>query len=178
MNKNIIIGLVALVVIGGGTTFALSRSSEDSGRVISNQGAMSQDEAMRMENDESEAMAMAKESDGEAMSKESDAMAMSTKGSYGEYDQAKLANAEKGDVVLFFHANWCPKCQEADKNFKASSAPDGLTLLKLDYDKETELKQKYGVTYQHTYVAVDKDGKLIKKWNGSYNYDDVVGQVN
>lgn len=41
-----------------------------------------------------------------------------------------------------------------------------MLLFKTDYDTEKALKQKYGITYQHTFVYVDKDGKQIKKWNG------------
>ena len=99
------------------------------------------------------------------------------KGSFTDYDVAKLANAEKGDVVLYFSAPWCPTCQEANKNFNASSAPDGLTLLKVDYDSSTDLKRKYGVTYQHSFVQVDKDGKLLKKWNGSNTYDQLKSEI-
>ena len=32
--------------------------------------------------------------------------------------------------------------------------------------EETALRQKYGVTYQHTFVKVDKDGNQIKKASG------------
>ncbi len=112
----------------------------------------------------------------EAMAKK-DGETMMVKGSFSDYDPAKLANAEKGKVVLFFSAAWCPVCREANKNFNASAAPDGLTLLKLDYDNSTELKKKYGVTYQHTYVQVDKDGKLLKKWSGSKTYAELEEQL-
>lgn len=99
------------------------------------------------------------------------------KGSFTDYDVAKLANAEKGDVVLYFSAPWCSTCQEANKNFNASSTPDGLTLLKVDYDSSTDLKRKYGVTYQHVFVQVDKDGKQLKKWNGSTTYDQLKAEI-
>ena len=64
-------------------------------------------------------------------------------------------------------------CKEADKNFMASNAPAGLTLLKTDYDSSKDLKKKYSVTYQHTFVQVDKDGNQIKKWNGSTSYEQI-----
>ena len=99
------------------------------------------------------------------------------KGSYSAYDSSKIANAAHGIVVLDFSATWCPTCVEADKNFKASSTPDGLTLLKIDYDTSTELKRKYGVTIQHTFVQVDKNGKLLKKWIGSSTYDELLKQT-
>ena len=99
------------------------------------------------------------------------------KGSYSAFDPAKIANAATGKVVLDFSASWCPICQESDKNFKASPTPQGLTLLKVDYDTSTELKRKYGVTYQHTFVQVDKNGKLLKKWSGTSTYDELLKQT-
>jgi hypothetical protein len=38
--------------------------------------------------------------------------------------------------------------------------------LKTDYDSNNELKKKYGVTYQHTFVQIDSNGNMITKWNG------------
>jgi hypothetical protein len=52
-----------------------------------------------------------------------------------------------------------------------------VSILKVDYDKETELKKKYGVTYQHTLVQVDKDGNLIKKWSGSPTLTKLVSEI-
>lgn len=109
----------------------------------------------------------------EAMKKDEAKMTV-IKGSYSDYEASKLSNAEHGTVILFFNANWCPTCVAANKNFSGSTPPDGLTVLKVDYDDSTELKRKYGVTYQHTFVQVDKTGKLIKKWNGSKSYDELL----
>ena len=169
-NKSlvIVVAVAGLLLVGGGVfAYASDQNNKEEEKMMMEKKAS--DEAM-MKKDEAAAMEKDK------MVKEGDAMAVT--GSYTAYDQAKLANAEKGDVVIFFHAGWCPKCQESDKNFKASATPDGLTLLKVDYDNSTELRQKYGVTLQHTYVQVDSDGNEIKQWNGSYTYDDLKSQIN
>lgn len=94
---------------------------------------------------------------------------MMEKGSYETYDVSKLARAEKGDVVLFFKASWCPSCKAVDADIKANqnSIKDGLTILEVDYDNSQALKTKYGVTYQHTFVQVDSNGTQIAKWSGS-----------
>jgi thioredoxin 1 len=44
--------------------------------------------------------------------------------------------------------------------------PADVVVFKTDYDTEKELKKKYGITYQHTFVLVDNEGNSIKKWNG------------
>ena len=72
----------------------------------------------------------------------------------------------EGDVVLFFAADWCPTCQEATTNLEADPPPipAGLAIVRVDYDNSDELKQKYGVTTQHTFVQVDPDGNEVAKW--------------
>jgi len=101
------------------------------------------------------------------------------KGSYEAYAPEKIARAAQGDVILFFHASWCPSCRSLNKSIEQNvdSIPKGVTILKTDYDKETDLKKKYGVTYQHTMVQVDKDGTLIKKWSGSPSLGALLSQV-
>lgn len=100
-------------------------------------------------------------------------------GSYEAYSPEKLARAEAGDVVLFFHASWCPSCRGLDSDIRnnLSSIPEAVSILKVDYDKETGLRKKYGVTYQHTLVQVDKDGNLIKKWSGSPKLSNVLSEI-
>ena len=91
-------------------------------------------------------------------------------GSYKDYS-AQTVKDEQGagkTVVLFFHAPWCPFCKTADTAFLENTAqiPQGVTVLKTDYDSNGELKQKYGVTYQHTFIQIDGDGKMVAKWTG------------
>lgn len=99
-------------------------------------------------------------------------------GSFETYSAEKVATAT-GDVVIFFHATWCPSCRvlvsDIEKN--ASSIPAGTTILKADYDKETELKKKYGVTTQHTLVQIDTDGNLIKKWSGGSKLTNLLSEI-
>lgn len=98
-------------------------------------------------------------------------------GTYEDYDESKLAKANDGEVVLFFKANWCPTCQALDTDISMHEVPDGITILKVDYDTETALKQKYGITYQHTLVQVDADGNMIQKWAGSPTLQSIVEKL-
>ncbi len=112
------------------------------------------------------------------MSSDTDAM-MTKSGSYEMYSPEKLAMAEKGKVVIFFKASWCPTCRALDADIKANmkNIPEGLTILELDYDKSNDLKKKYEVTTQHTLVQVDVDGNLISKWTGSPNLTELAAKV-
>jgi thioredoxin 1 len=100
-------------------------------------------------------------------------------GSFESYSAEKVALAATGDVVIFFHATWCPSCRtlSGDIEKNASTIPAGTIILKADYDTETELKKKYGVTTQHTLVQVDKDGNLIKKWSGGSKLANLLSEI-
>ncbi|MBP7670413.1 MAG: thioredoxin family protein [Ferrovibrio sp.] len=85
-----------------------------------------------------------------------------------ESEEQLLQLAKEGPTVLFFFAGWCPYCQEAARDFstKWEEVKPGIALVVADYDKQTALKAKYGVTYQDTYVQIGADGKRLKIWNG------------
>jgi thiol-disulfide isomerase/thioredoxin len=119
---------------------------------------------------------MMMEKDGGSMMKDG-MMKASMKGAYDGYADDKLSYADKGDVVLFFHASWCPTCRSAEQSLTSNTIPDGLLVLKINYDASSELKKKYGVTSQHTFVQVDANGNMIKKWLGSGSATEIAAQV-
>lgn len=89
---------------------------------------------------------------------------------YLDYSSDNFAKAteNKGRAVLWFAAlAWCPSCQAADRDFKAhfDKVPKDVTILKIDYDKDTAMKQKYAITTQDTFIQVDSQGKEIARWN-------------
>ncbi len=167
----LVIIIATIVIIGGGVSYALVQNNN--AKKAAHTLTMQHEADMKKDKTADSQLSPADKASEQA--NETNAMA---KSSYSDYDVAKLANAEHGKVVLFFHAPWCPTCREADKNFTASAAPEGLTLLKTDYDSSGDLKKKYGVTYQHTYVQVDKNGNLIKKWSSSTSYEQLETQLN
>lgn len=84
-------------------------------------------------------------------------------------DEAQVnALAAQGTTVIFFFAAWCPNCRVTllDLNARWSEVNPDLTLVIADYDTEAELKTRYGVTYQDTFVLLDADGEAEKIWNG------------
>lgn len=89
---------------------------------------------------------------------------------YIDYSPENLAKATQNDgkAVLFFAAlKWCPSCQAADRDFKANfdKLPKDVSILMVDYDTATELKNKYAITYQDTFIQVDSQGKEITRWS-------------
>lgn len=100
-------------------------------------------------------------------------------GEYRDYDASLLSRADSGKVVLFFHASWCPTCKVLNSvlNASLSDIPEDVTILKVDYDSSTELKKKYGITYQHTLVQVDSRGNQLTKWSGGSDLDSILTKL-
>lgn len=86
-----------------------------------------------------------------------------TPGSYTAYSKSRF-DATQGRRILFFHASWCPQCRMIEADIKASTVPNGVTIFKVDYDSNQELRQEYDVTLQTTFVEVDHTGKFLVKY--------------
>lgn len=84
-------------------------------------------------------------------------------GTYQPYS-AEAVTAATGTKVLFFHAPWCPQCRSLDTDITTKGAPTGVAIFKVDYDSNQALRQKYGVTIQTTFVKIDDNGNLVKKY--------------
>lgn len=160
MNSKIIIaGIVLLVFVGGGLYVAnqQSQNAEDS--------KMAQEKAAMMKKDE----VVMEKVEGDKMMANKNNASRYVGYSKGAYDQS--ANNRR---VLYFYASWCPICRPADTNFKenASKIPEDVTVLRVNYNdpdtdqEEKDLAKKYGITYQHTFVQIDAQGKELTKWNG------------
>jgi len=99
-------------------------------------------------------------------------------GVYAKYNNTDLSSID-GKIILDFYASWCPSCRklESDINDSLLDIPAGVTILQVNYDTETELKQKYGVTRQHTLVQVDQSGDMIHKWSGGSTLESVIEEL-
>lgn len=120
-----------------------------------------------------EEKAVMKKDEGAMMKKEDskEGTAMVSTGEYKDHTASNLPASILSDgtvKVLYFFASWCPSCKKANQTLTAWYA-DGtglLTVYKINYDEEKALEQKYGVTYQHTFVKIDGQGNMIEKIQG------------
>lgn len=162
MSKNFMIGLV-VVVIGLGAYYYTTTKQSTSDSMMTKQDEMMQDDPMKTDD------SMMKE---ESMGSGDKKMEQTSR--YLPYTPTVLVDAASARRVLYFYASWCPTCIPANADFEknASMLPSDLTLIRVNYNdpdtdaEEKALATKYGITYQHTFVQIDSEGKEITKWNG------------
>lgn len=149
MNKRILVVAVvlAVVIVGAVTVFALTRPSEPTATTTPAPTAESSDT----------------EGDTEPSPEPKSETPVATPGAYVEYSDSAIAQAE-GTTLLFFHASWCPQCLAIENDIEAEGVPDGVTIIKVDYDSHQDLRQQYGVTLQTTFVEVTADGAEVEKF--------------
>lgn len=181
MKKIIVICLcIALaIVVFISYTWSPKREVEDAMKL---EGMMPKEDQQAvdamMKKTEENAEAMKKDEVPEdAMMKKDDSMMQKEVSGYTMYNASAVSDALSAgkNVILFFHAPWCPTCKAADANFLKKTAPANTVVFKTDYDSNTDLRKKYGVTYQHTFVSLNADGSLRKKMSGADSFSELAG---
>lgn len=158
MIKNVWIGLILLVLGVGVYLISFSGVQNNQQPTITEESSMDSDQQVMAD---------------EVMIDTSTQMMDGSKGSYLPFSPEVFSTAQ-GRRVLFFYASWCPTCKPVDQKLSEniSKIPADVTVLRVNYNDpdtdqaEKELAQKYGVTYQHTFVQVDAQGNEVTKWNG------------
>lgn len=147
------LGVVAViaVLVGGGLVYSIAGGSDDSGPTGTSEPVA--DSASDVQ------PAAGAPDQGEAAGAGNSAKAGSP-GRYVDYSAEALASTP-GTRLLFFHAPWCPQCRALESDIEASTIPDDVTIFKVDYDSNQDLREQYGVTIQTTVVEVDGQGKKV-----------------
>jgi len=175
MNTKKIVVIIAFIVVlaGGGIVFAqrqadTNKKNEAAAMKKTEDAAMMKKEAdaKMMKDEESAKMAGDKMTD--------DKMSKDAYITYADYAKTKSAYTDFKKVI-FFHASWCSICQGIEKEIKAdpTKIPAKTVVIKADFDTSTELRQKYGVTQQYTFVTIDNDGMKLSKYSAT-SLDEVL----
>jgi thiol-disulfide isomerase/thioredoxin len=178
MNKTVIGIIAAFVILGvGAAAFVMSNDSEPNNNETSQADSMEKKDADAMKNDDAESM----EKTDETMEKDADDAMMKKAESYvtlAEFDAHKDSYTDQ-KKVYFFHASWCPICKSIDEDITSdpNQIPSGTTFIKTDFDTSTDLRQKYGVTTQYTFVQVDNDGNEVAQWSAT-SLDKAIAGIN
>ena len=97
---------------------------------------------------------------------------IAAKGQYIDYTPEAFTASTTEKNVINFDATWCYVCDAIEENILDGEIPEDLTIFKADFDTEIELRKKYGVTSQTTFVQVTPEGDEITKW---VMYDTAAG---
>lgn len=175
MNKKIIIIIIGAIILIA-LTFAFLGNSNQDNQLLENELLDEETERDFFEQNNQESGG--DNIEGQIIESENGQDELKS-GYYKPYSEENLDLVETEKIVLFFHATWCPSCRALNQDVENNigSIPSELTILKVDYDKETELKRKYGVTTQHTLVQIDESGNLLKKWSGGSRLETVISQI-
>lgn len=95
-------------------------------------------------------------------------------GEYVPYQDGMFDAALEQDKVIFleFYANWCPICANQEPKIEAAFQDitnSDIVGFRVNYkdsdtdDAERDLARRFGITYQHTHVILDRDGNVAIK---------------
>ena len=118
MKKWVVGGLVAVVIVAG-SIFIFGEKTHETVSTTKSEPAVSQTEPATASS--------------------------TTAGQYLTYSDDVIAKTA-GTKLLFFHAPWCPQCRMLDADINKQGVPEGVSIIKIDYDTHQSLRQKYGVT--------------------------------
>jgi hypothetical protein len=145
MNKGVIAGIIAVIFIATGAYVVMNNDDEATDQVSpqSNQNVQ-EPESINGE---------------QATIPQTD-----NPGAYVEYSDEIVAQSADTERVLFFHAEWCSVCNFYEDRIERDGVPEGITIIKADYDTEDALKDQYGITVQSTFVWLDENGEARQTW--------------
>ena len=127
---------------------------------------------------------------GEMMEEESNQRILAgTKSKYYRFDKSHYEKslAEGKVIFLDFHANWCPICKQEQPNiFEAFNelSNENVVGYQVHYnddetnDDDKEMAKKFGVTYQHTKVIINKNGEVALKSLEAFSKERVIDEIN
>lgn len=163
MKKN---QLIIIIIVGfflvGGILFVASITRDSGNDAISSQ-ELTEEDKIRLSTENKDAVE--KQQAAGSSSNTASSNKFITLEDYQSNPQEYATNT----VVYFFHASWCPICVSIEKeiNQDPDQIPDGVVYVKTDFDSSTDLRKKYGVTTQYTFVQVDGNGNEVKQWTSS-----------
>jgi thiol-disulfide isomerase/thioredoxin len=165
--KNILLIIVGFLIVAGVGAFVMNQNSTS-------------DSTMMMDKEENSvgpdgAAGVGEEKmDKDTEDSGTDKPLANNKSRYVVYTENVFEQTADTRRVLFFYANWCPTCRPSDASFQQNKdlIPEDVTVIRVNYndsdtdENEKALANKYGVTYQHTFVQIDNAGGEVVKWNG------------
>lgn len=149
MNKRVLVIILALVVLIGGsvTALALTRTGEPDAAAPPASPTLHGTPAPTP---------LATSVPGEATGPVSP-------GVYEDYSDTAIADAQ-GTTLLFFHAPWCGQCVTIERDILEFGVPEGVTIIKVDFDSRQDVRQQYDVNMRTTFLKLDASGAEAQRF--------------
>lgn len=82
-------------------------------------------------------------------------------------DAFKAATQSGKTIVLDFYADWCPTCQAQKSALETVSSEDSfrsdkVSIFKVDYDSEQQLRNEFGVMRQGTIIVLKGTAECVR----------------
>lgn len=98
-----------------------------------------------------------------------------------DYSEKALAQSDADTNILFFHADWCTVCNNVESNLQAGNIPEGVRILKVDYESSIgrDLAETYDIPIQYSMVQVDSSGTEITQWvnQSFFTIEDILERI-
>ncbi len=91
--------------------------------------------------------------------------------------QANAANYQAKKLIYFFRTERCFACRAvaADARANPQLIPSDVVIVEVDFDTNTDLKERYHVAAPTTFIQVDKNGEKLNSWQADNVTDMVAG---
>jgi hypothetical protein len=76
----------------------------------------------------------------------------------------EIVSSTKWLRVIFFYEEWNKESIAFKEYIEKFWWHDGLTFFEADFNKNSDLKEKYGISEWHSFVFLDSELNAIKKW--------------
>lgn len=174
MNKNLFIGFIGIVLLGGGFIFFQTQQNKNSQEFSQQQVITPKQE---------------KKDEPAAQIEGFTGTVLAGKASpYLEFNKAdyEKALASEKIILLDFYANWCPICRAEEPEIKAGFdllTTDAIIGFRVNFNDpdtdatEKQLAKEFNVPYQHTKIFL-KNGKEVSRSVDEWNKNEFLKQVN
>ncbi len=98
-------------------------------------------------------------------------------GQYIQYQSWIIQTLTWSRILLFFHADWCSTCKSFDEQIRTTQLPWDLIILQVDYDTADDLKKQYSILSQSTFIQIDPQGNMYKRWLGKSQLKDILDNL-